>query len=120
MGELEDTLRRLALHDEKLIREVIASGVDAPDAIGLDAKTYALVRLSALISLDAPVVAYQSTVAFAFAAGATSRDVVATLKAVASMVGSPRLVAAAPALAAAIGYDIEAALEDYDAVHNTP
>jgi 4-carboxymuconolactone decarboxylase len=114
MGEPEDTLRRLALQDEQLIRSVLDSSLDSPSVTGLDAKTYALVRLSVLMCLGAPDVSYQSAVTLALAAGATTGDLVDTLKAVAPIVGCPRLVAAAVALALAIGYDIDAALEEYD------
>ncbi len=114
MGEAEDTLRRLALNDEQTIRSVLDASLDLPPATGLDARTYALVRLSVLICLDAPEVSYQSVVTLALAAGATNDDIVDTLKAVAAIVGCSRLVAAAAALALAIGYDIDAALEEYD------
>ena len=54
MDESEDTLRSLAVHDEKVVRSVLASGLETLDALGIDAKTYALVRLGVLICLDAP------------------------------------------------------------------
>lgn len=111
MDESEDTLRSLAVHDEKVVSSVLASGLETPDAFGIDAKTYALVRLGVLICLDAPIASYQSSVSLALAAGATTSDIVDTLKAIAVMVGGPRVVAAAPAIALAIGYDIDAALE---------
>lgn len=113
MDEPEDTLRSLAVHDEQAVRAVLASGLATPDTLGIDAKTYALVRLGALICLDGSIASYQSAVALAFAAGATTSDIVDTLKAVAALVGCPRLVAAAPALALAIGYDIDAAFEEH-------
>lgn len=113
MDEPEDTLRSLAVHDEKVVRSVLASGLEPPDALGIDAKTYALVRLGVLICLDASVASYQSSVSLALAAGATTSDIVDTLRAIAAMVGGPRVVAAAPAIALAIGYDIDAALEEY-------
>lgn len=46
-------------------------------------------------------------------AGATADEVRDTLIAVAPIAGEARLVEAAPALAMAIGYDIDAALEAY-------
>lgn len=113
MDASEDTLRSLTLHDEQVIKSVIMSSLGSPDALGIDAKTYALVRLSVLICLEASVVSYQSAVALALATGASTEDIVDTLRAVASIVGYPRVVAAAPSLALAIGYDIDAALEEY-------
>ena len=50
----------------------------------------------------------------ALGAGATADDIVDTLIAVAPIAGGVRVVAAAPALALAIGYDIDAALEAYN------
>ena len=114
MGEPEDTLRSLALHDEDVLRSVIAAGLDAPDTLAIDARTYALVRVAVLMCLDGSTASYQSAVALALAAGATAEDLFDTLKAVAALVGCARVVTAAAALATAIGYDIDAALEEYD------
>jgi 4-carboxymuconolactone decarboxylase len=113
MDELEDTLRRLALHDEGVIRAMLVDDLD-DDALGIDAVTCALVRLSALAAIGAPVVAYQATVAQAQAAGATTDDILDALRVVATIVGGTRIVAAAPALALALGYDLDAMLEGYD------
>jgi alkylhydroperoxidase/carboxymuconolactone decarboxylase family protein YurZ len=121
MDEREDMLRSLVLHDDNVVASVLAVGVDTWDPSSIDAKTSALVRLGALIALDAPIVSYQSCIAVALAAGATADDIVDTLMAVAPIAGGVRVVAAAPALALAIGYDIDAALEAYDsttAVHD--
>ena len=48
----------------------------------------------------------------ALASGATVDEIVGVLIAVAPTVGLARVVSAAPAVAAAIGYDIDAALEE--------
>lgn len=114
MDERERTLRSLALHDEEVIRSILAVELETWKAACIDPRTHALVRLGALIALDAPVVAYQACTATALAAGATTADIVDTLIAVAPVTGEARLVAAASALALAIGYDIDAALEAYD------
>ncbi len=50
----------------------------------------------------------------AMRAGATLEDLLAVLVAVAGSVGRPRVVAAAPRIALAAGYDIDAALEKTD------
>lgn len=121
MDEREDMLCSLVLHDDSVIASVLAMGVDTWDPSPIDAKTSALVRLGALIALDAPVVSYQSCITMALAAGATADDIVDTLIAVAPIAGGVRVVVAAPALALAIGYDIDAALEAYHsttAVHD--
>ena len=114
MGEREDILRNLALHDERIITSVLATDLGVWDMSCSDARTHALVRLGALIALDAPVVAYQSCIDLALAVGATADDIVNTLISVAPIAGAARVVAAAPAIALAIGYDIDAALEAYN------
>jgi DNA-binding CsgD family transcriptional regulator len=63
----------------------------------------------------ATATAYRDVVADAHAAGATADEVVDTLCAVAPVVGSARVVSAAPGLALAAGYDVDAALERSDA-----
>ena len=78
---------------------------------GLDARTHAIIRLGALLALDAPAVSYQWNVDEAFGAGVTPDEIVGCLIATAPIVGIPRVVSAAPELAAMIGYDIDAALE---------
>jgi 4-carboxymuconolactone decarboxylase len=81
----------------------------------LDEKTAALACLAALVALRAAPTSYHRGVDRALAAGANVDEVVDTLKAVAPSVGLARVVAAAPALALAVGYDIDSALETFDA-----
>jgi alkylhydroperoxidase/carboxymuconolactone decarboxylase family protein YurZ len=110
----KDTLRRLALNDDTFVDSVLHVGHDASEVTSLDQKTHALVRLAAALALDAAPSSYQSTIAPALAAGATIDEVVGTLLAVAPVVGVARVVSAAPALALAVGYDVDAALESVD------
>ncbi len=77
-----------------------------------------MARLSALIALDAPVVSYQSTVIDALASGVTADEIVGTLIAVAPIVGLARVTSAAPAIALALGYDLDAAFEQVNALNN--
>jgi alkylhydroperoxidase/carboxymuconolactone decarboxylase family protein YurZ len=81
---------------------------------GLDARTAALTRLAALVALRSPATSYRACTAEALESGATVDDIVGTLCTVASAVGLVRVVAAAPAVALAVGYDIDAALESLD------
>ena len=83
-------------------------------ASGLDERTNALVRLGALISTGSSLPSYRWSIEAARVAGATPEEVVATLIAVAPTVGLSRVVSAAPAIALALGYDIDAALEHLD------
>ena len=110
----EERLRRLVLHDDHLIRSMLAVPPGHVEASGLDPKACALVRLGALVALDAGCVSYQWGVQWALAAGATADEIVGTLMAVAPITGVTRVVAAAPEFALALGYDIDAALEAWN------
>lgn len=110
----EDILRSLATNDETFIENIVAMQLENIEASGLDPKTHALTRLGALVALDAAPASYQWTVGMAFAAGATVDEITGVLIAVAPTVGIARIVSAAPELALAIGYDVDAALEATD------
>ena len=86
----------------------------------MDGRTEALVRVGALVAMDAPAAAYTSPVAAALASGASAEDVVGALIAVAPDVGMARVVAATQGLSLALGYDIDAALERLDNVADRP
>lgn len=106
----EDLLRRLALNDERAVGVVLQDAPPAPAPGrrgGLDVKTHALVRLGALLSVGATTAACRPAVDVARAAGATDEEIVGALVAVGPAVGLARLVAVAPHLALAIGYDVD-------------
>jgi alkylhydroperoxidase/carboxymuconolactone decarboxylase family protein YurZ len=107
-------LSRLALSDERFMETELRMGLDTVDISQLDAKTHALVRLAAALAIDAAPSSYQSAVEPALAAGASMEEIVGTLIAVAPTVGMARVVSAAPELALALGYDVDAALEARD------
>ena len=77
----------------------------------LDRKTLALVRLAALVAVGGPGPSYGAETDAAVTAGATAVEIVDVLVGVASVVGVPRVVAAAPNVAMALGYDTDAAFE---------
>jgi 4-carboxymuconolactone decarboxylase len=87
---------------------------DTVGAVGLDEKTAALAGLAALVALRAAPHSYPRCVDRALAAGASVDDMIDALKLVAPSVGLARVVSAAPALALALGYDIDSALETLD------
>jgi alkylhydroperoxidase/carboxymuconolactone decarboxylase family protein YurZ len=111
VNEYKERLRSLALNDERFVRSVLGMGAETVELSRLDPKTHALVRLGALLALDAAPSSYQEDVEIALAAGATVDEIVGTMVAVAPTVGLARVVSAAPELALALGYDVEAALE---------
>lgn len=100
---LERLLRRIALNDHSALGS--PPGGDLSPA--LDARTGALVRLAALISIGASTTSYRCAVESAYAGGATDEEILGTLTAVAPAAGFARAVAAAPGLALALGYDVE-------------
>ena len=97
-----------------MTQPVLAMQADATVAPSLPQQTQAIARLSALIALDASVVSYQAVVIDALAAGVTADEMVASLVAVAPLVGLARVASAAPAIAIAMGYDLDEAFERMD------
>lgn len=113
MGDYRQQLRRLAVHDDALVKEISADG-SAFAASVIDERTAALVRVAATVAVDAATASFQHAVATALAAGATSEEVVAILETVAPVTGTARVVQCAPKVALALGYDVDAALERRD------
>jgi 4-carboxymuconolactone decarboxylase len=114
MSSAEETFRRLTIGEPALLA-AIADLDDAEPAVArLDERTEALIRVGALVALDAPQSSYHAAVEAAQLAGASLDDLLTVLVAVAGSVGSARVVSAAPRIALAAGYDIDAALERSD------
>jgi 4-carboxymuconolactone decarboxylase len=112
IDEYKHHLRRLAVHDEALLEAIAAER--STFAAAIDARTAALVRVAATIAVDAAPSSFQHAVALALAAGATSDQIVASLEAVTPVTGAARVVQCAPKVALALGYDVDAALEQRD------
>jgi alkylhydroperoxidase/carboxymuconolactone decarboxylase family protein YurZ len=111
VADFSRTLRRLAIRDDRYIGSVLADDFENAEASHLDPKTHALVRLGALIALDAPPTAYQASADAALAAGATFDEIVGTLIAVLPAAGVARVTSAAPKLGLGLGYDVESEVE---------
>ena len=73
---------------------------------GLDPRTYSLVKIAALVALDAPPASYLWQIANALDSGATPREIVGVLRAIAPQVGGPRCIAAAPEIMVALGLSL--------------
>ncbi len=73
----------------------------------LPPKMELLVQLAAFLAVGAAVPLLRETAAQALAEGATPSEIVGVLVAVGPAVGVAKLVASAPRLALAIGYDLE-------------
>src|SRR6476620_275326 len=79
MGEARQRLRSLSVNDETCVENVLGIYLENCEASGLDQKTYALVRLAALLALDSSSPSYQWIVHQASLAGATVDEIVGTL-----------------------------------------
>ena len=77
------------------------------EASGLDPKTFALVKVAALIALDAAPASFIYQVELAREAGATEEELTGVLIALAPQIGLVKTVAAAPELALALGIDFQ-------------
>jgi alkylhydroperoxidase/carboxymuconolactone decarboxylase family protein YurZ len=101
-----EALAGLAMGDPDLLSEGLELRMEWQDRSGLDARSYALVKIAALIALDAPPASYLWQVANALEAGVTPADLMGVLIAVAPQVGGPKTVAAAPELMVALGLSL--------------
>ena len=96
-------LAGLALSDPDLLLEGLEARENWQQRSGLDPRSFSLVKIAALIALDAPPTSYLWQVANALDAGCTPEDLLGVLKAIAPQVGGPRVVAAAPEIMVAMG-----------------
>jgi 4-carboxymuconolactone decarboxylase len=116
----EDTLRKLAIRDDAFVDSILARECENVSASGLDAKTHALVRVAALIAIDAAPPSYMNTIESGLASGATVDEIVGALVAVMPAIGVARVVSAAPKLGLALGYDVAEALEGLEGRQSLP
>jgi alkylhydroperoxidase/carboxymuconolactone decarboxylase family protein YurZ len=100
---MEEALAGLALGDPEFLEKVLGLRADLQEHSGLDPRSFALVKIAALIALDAPPASYLWQVANALDSGATPGDLIGVLRAIMPQVGLPRIVAAAPELMVALG-----------------
>ena len=114
MDEYKLTLRRLALRDDRFIDAVLGEECAHAKLAGIDPRSHALLRIAALIAVDAAPPSYMNAVEAGLDAGATYDEIVGTLMAVMPIVGVARVVSAAPNLALALGYDVSEAFELVD------
>jgi 4-carboxymuconolactone decarboxylase len=102
-----DKLGGLATQKEDVVASLLEMQLHNLEASGLDPRTYSLVKIAALIALDAPSASYIGQVEFAREAGVDADEILRVLVAVAPQVGLPRAIAAAPELMLALGLDPE-------------
>jgi alkylhydroperoxidase/carboxymuconolactone decarboxylase family protein YurZ len=101
--DTQQALAGLSAGDMTMLEQAVGMREAELASTGLDARTFALVKIAALIALDAPPASYLWQVGNALDEGASPEDVLGVLRAVAPQVGGPRIVAAAPEIMLALG-----------------
>jgi 4-carboxymuconolactone decarboxylase len=101
-----EVLAALALGDSGVLGEATDLREQLRAESSLDAKTFALVKIAALVALDAPPASYLWQVSGAVDAGASAREILGVLTAVAPQTGMTRVVAAAPEIMLALGLEL--------------
>jgi 4-carboxymuconolactone decarboxylase len=112
MDPAEDLLRRVALNDEKVLGNVMTRRVSADSGTELDSRVELLVRLAALLAVEAAAPSLREVVEKATAAGVTTNEIVGVLVCVGPTIGVASMVASASKLAVVIGYDLENGRDD--------
>jgi hypothetical protein len=113
--EYEEMLRRLSVRDNTFIDGLLADETANASNSCLDPKAHALVRIGALVAVDAAPPSYMEAIVDARRYGASNAEIVGCLVALLPTVGVARVVSAAPKVGLALGYDVEAALEAHAA-----
>ncbi len=103
-----DALAGLSMGDIEVLGEALELRETAQENSGLDARSFALVKVAALVALDSPPASYLWQVSNALDAGATPAEILGVLRAIAPQVGGPRVVAAAPEIMVALGLSLPA------------
>jgi 4-carboxymuconolactone decarboxylase len=100
------TLSGLSTGELDLLEEGLEARAQWQRDSGLDPRAYSLVKIAALVALDAPPASYLWQVANALDSGATPREILGVLRAIAPQVGGPRCIAAAPEIMVALGLSL--------------
>ena len=114
MTTYRDVLRCLAMNDRRFLERDLALDTNVDQSSPLSPMVQSLVRVAVLVADDAPTEAFRWAIDDALEWGADAEDVVAILGAVAPLTGITKVVAAAPKVALALDYDVDAALEALD------
>jgi len=108
----DSALSSIAMGDAPVLERLVAMNLDSMENSDLDQKTYFLVRLAALVAMDAAPVSYLINLGMAADAGVTLEDAQGTLIAIAPVIGSARVASAAGKVLRAFG--LAAVVEDSD------
>jgi alkylhydroperoxidase/carboxymuconolactone decarboxylase family protein YurZ len=94
-------------HEMPLFDLIADMTLESLEQADLDPRSLMLVRLAALVAIEAPPASYVTNLALAAEAGLEVDEVQALLIAVAPIVGTPRVVAAVGNIAHGLGVEIE-------------
>jgi 4-carboxymuconolactone decarboxylase len=98
----DNDLGRIAAGDAPVLETLLAMNLDALERSGLDDETYLLTRLAALVAMDAAPASYAIILGAAAETGLTVEKAQSVLIAIAPVVGSARVTAAAGAIVRAV------------------
>jgi 4-carboxymuconolactone decarboxylase len=107
--QTHETLRGISAGDLNLLETAVGLREAQLESTGLDARTFALVKIASLIALDAPPASYAWQITNALEDGASPEDILGVLRAIAPQVGGPKVVAAAPEVMLALGLNLDEA-----------
>ena len=112
-AEVKGTIMSDAVNDDAPVLDLLARmTADSLDASTLDASTFMLVRIAALVAVDAPPVSYALNLDVGSEMGLDADDIRGVLTAVAPIVGTARIAAATRNIVQALAADLE--LEDLE------
>jgi 4-carboxymuconolactone decarboxylase len=94
----DNALGRIAAGEAPVLETLLAMNLDAAERSGLDGETYLLVRLAALVAMGAAPASYLITLGASEDTGLTVEKMQAVMVAIAPVVGSARVTAAAGAI----------------------
>ena len=103
----QDMITGLARGDITFLEAAVGLREQNLEMSGLDPRTFALVKIAALMALDAPPASYVWQVSMALAAEVTPEELTGVLLAVAPQVGGPRVISAAAGMAFALDFAVE-------------
>ena len=109
-GSQASLLRLISIGDESFLRS--GSGDAGHPSMALDDRTASLVRLASLVAGGAPLPAFQREVHAALDAGASVDEILSLLLVLCQPAGTTAVISAAPKLAMALDYDVDAGLEE--------
>ena len=106
-SDTHQVLARISAGDMEMLEAAVGLREQNREGSKLDARTFALVKIAALVALDAPPASYAWQIGNAVAEGVTAEDIIGVLRAVAPQVGGPKIIAAGPEIMLALGLSLD-------------